>query len=230
MLIGAVICYPLTKRAASRYQQSRRLRWPARAGYRPTMAVINTTRPDSERPRPGPCAVPRKLRLCSTANGPLKWTLMAIALMVVGCVDFKGGPGDGGMEPVAVWHAVPVEIRISPATRFVQEEDQFSLEARIELSDEMGDPIKVAGDFRFELLSAAESVPNVLRRRLYTWEVDLLTLEDQQQHFQTVTRSYVFRLGIENLNVAQHQTMLLVLFTPTSGQRLETLARVKADW
>ena len=112
----------------------------------------------------------------------------------------------------------------------MQQSGQAALEARIELFDQMGDSIKAAGRIRFELFATAAPGPGMRGLRLYTWNVEMLTLEDQQQYFDPITRGYLFRLKLDNLSITRRATLLHITFTQVGGLRLETQALVKTDW
>ena len=103
----------------------------------------------------------------------LALTLMLMLLASAGCRTKGGEPADAAAE-VAVWRPRPVSIRVYPSTRLVVQDGEAILEARVELSDEMGDPIKAPGEFRLELYS------DETKQQLYAWRVRVLTLDEQR--------------------------------------------------
>ena len=119
---------------------------------------------------------------------------------------------------------MPVAMRVYPSTRYATEADRPVLDARIELFDQMNDSIKGVGRFRFELFAGDDRTAAQLARRLYRWDVNLHTLAQQRQYYDPVTRSYQFRLQIDDLSIAQKATLLEVTYLPLEGQRLETKA------
>ncbi len=96
--------------------------------------------------------------------------------------------------------------------------------------DEMGDPVKYAGTFQIELFSVDESLGNTPRRLLYTWDAGLMSLDEQQEHYDPITRGYLFRLGVDDLKIARQTTLLKVVFTPVDRARLEAESEVRSDW
>jgi hypothetical protein len=94
----------------------------------------------------------------------------------------------------------------------------------------MGDPVKAAGTFRIELYSVDEVLGNAPRRLLYTWNAETTTLDQQREHYDPITRGYMFRLGVDNLRIAKQATLLKVAFTPPDGTRLEAEAVIKSEW
>lgn len=128
------------------------------------------------------------------------------------------------------WQPLPVSIRVYPSTRFIKESGRAVLEARFELYDDMGDPVKSAGTFRIELLSVDEALGNAPRRLLYTWNAEVLTLDQQREHYDPITRGYLFRLGVDDLRIARQVTLLKVTFSPVDRARLDAEAVIKSDW
>lgn len=148
------------------------------------------------------------------------------AMVLAGCTSKGEGVGSQVWRGAgaATWRPMPVAMRVYPATRYATEGDRPVLDARIELFDQMNDSIKGVGRFRFELFAGDDRTAAQLARRLYRWDVDLLSLAQQRQYYDPVTRSYQFRLRIDDLSIARKATLLEVTFLPLEGQRLETKA------
>jgi len=130
----------------------------------------------------------------------------------------------------AVWRPEPVSIRIYPSTRFVEEDGVPILEARIELFDEMGDSIKSPGAVRCELFALSEGERPTVGRRLYRWDIEVQTMEQQRRYFDPIIRGYVFRLKMDDIELVRRPTLLRVVFQPPDGPRLTTKGRVRTDW
>ena len=71
---------------------------------------------------------------------------------------------------------------------------------------------------------------NTPRRLLYTWNAETITLAQQREHYDPITRGYLFRLGVDNLRLAKQATLLKVVFTPVDRPRLEAEAIIRSDW
>ena len=111
----------------------------------------------------------------------------------------------------------------------MREDGQTLLDTRIEFTDEMGDTIKAAGDLRL-ILFASDTTGNTLGRQLFSWQVQLRTLEDQRQYYDAITRTYLCRLRLDQPAVTRKPTVLRVSFTPaTSRERIEAQALVRSD-
>jgi len=146
-----------------------------------------------------------------------------VVLLMFGCV-WKGGakpPYPTGLNPSAAWEAGPFKMRVYPSTRFDQDAGESVLQAMVELVDEMGDPVKGVGVFRFELFSGKGANDLRIGQRLYSWDVSTATLEDQRAHYDSITRSYLFRLKVDDTGTAHRETLLQVMFTSSQGRRLE---------
>lgn len=135
------------------------------------------------------------------------------------------GPARSDSEQ-EVWSARPVSVRIYPSTRFVLERDRPILEARIELFDQMGDPMKQSGQVRCELYAVSDEStgPGTLVHR---WDVVMSTLEDQRLYYDPITRGYVYRLVIDEVGIARRPTRLQVVFETPDGRRLSTAAMIE---
>jgi len=147
---------------------------------------------------------------------------LLIIVAATGC-SWKGEPAQTpGPKPVdgAMWWPAPVRMRVYPASRFAGNDGYVVLEARIELVDAMDDSVKVAGRFRFELIDDERDGASRIDRRLYSWDVPLLTLEHQRQHYDSVTRTYLFRLRMDEQLVPRKATKLLVTYMPPTGSNL----------
>lgn len=162
----------------------------------------------------------------------LSWVV--IAVLLCGC-QWKGGPqdsagkaGNGEQPEPVIWRPEPVTMRVFPSTRFVKDGEQVALEARIELLDEMNDSIKWAGQFRLELYETGRASGPALGQRLYGWNADVITIEHQRQHYDPITRTYLFRLKLDDPAAPLHETVLRVAMTRPNGTRLETQAVLPA--
>lgn len=146
-----------------------------------------------------------------------------------GC-EMKGDrvvPRDMEQALPGVWQVRPVQLRIYPSTRFVQYENQLALEARVEFLDELGDPLKAVGTLLFEVYPANRDGEVIDQRRLFSWEVPMLTKQANQEYYDAVTRAYLFRLGIDTLPKDLERTVLRVSFTPPTGDRMITMAVIR---
>jgi hypothetical protein len=129
-----------------------------------------------------------------------------------------------------VWHPEPVSLRIYPSTRFVEEDGVPILEARLELFDAMGDSIKSSGTVRCELFALGDGDRPTVGRRLYRWDIEMKTLDEQRRYFDPIIRGYVFRLKMDDIELVRRPTLLRVVFQPPDGPRLKTEGRVRTDW
>ena len=160
-------------------------------------------------------------------------TLLLAVLLAGGCVQSKGARPPAELPMASgedLWSPQPVALRIYPSTRFVIEREVPLLEARIELFDQMGDSIKSSGRGRFELF-AADTAPGVaVGRLLYSWDMQFVTQDDQQQYYDPITRGYLLRLRLDSDQITRRPVLLRVTFQPPEGERLVAEAPVRINW
>jgi hypothetical protein len=147
---------------------------------------------------------------------------VALVVALVGGCAWKGqnalrwGADGDGLH----WRPLPTSMRVYPSSRFTRTTEGLTLfEAHLEMLDDMGDSIKAVGDYRLELLAVDES--GAIGRRLYVWNVAMLTLDDQMRHYDSVTRTYRLRLRLDEHGQPPSPVALRVLFRPVQGPRLE---------
>lgn len=156
-------------------------------------------------------------------------TLLAtLALGLPGCA-WKGADGIAPGVLTPAWRLQPVTMRVYPSSRIVREANQTLLEARIELLDEVGDSIKGVGDWRFDLSDPGRATDGATPQRLYTWEVAMLSRDQNTQFYDPVTRTYHFRLKLDQGAPDDHPLRLDVTFMPPDRQRMDARAMVSVE-
>jgi len=123
----------------------------------------------------------------------------------------------------SAWPFAPVAMRVHPFTSitFDPEQNSLVLEVRMELLDQVGDVTKGVGDFRFELY--ADKLKASLRgvdERLNVWDGPVSTLEQNRQHYDSITRTYSFKLRLDPAPPADQKLRLVAQFTDPSGKRI----------
>ncbi|MEM6551151.1 MAG: hypothetical protein AAF750_03390 [Planctomycetota bacterium] len=170
-------------------------------------------------------------------------TASAIAVVLLlaspGCRTKGQGPTPGQSQgPVRpnpadvaaqAWYPIPDRLQVFPTTRFVIERGRPVLEARVEVLDTMGHPLKTSGQFRFELFAAPPGADRATEK-LYTWNQALQTADDQREHFDPVTFAYRFQLQLRDQALQNRPTVLRVTLAPPMGPRLTTSHAVRTDW
>ena len=132
-------------------------------------------------------------------------------------------------EAQALWQPKPQDVRIYPSSRFILTEQRPALEARVELKDEMGDSLKSAGSFHLELLKETGARRQAMQEKLYSWDVPLNTIADQQSYFDSVTRTYRFVLRLDRQISPDDQLILAITFKRLDGALLKTQAVLGPD-
>lgn len=134
---------------------------------------------------------------------------------------------------ISAWPFWPRRMRIHPLTRLVSDENlgQLVIEARIEFRDDFNNTTKGVGQLRFDLhdVSGGRGDPP-----LTTWDhdhdddkpLDLGDLTLNARYFDDVTRTYLFRLGIDPADLPA-QPQLRAYFVSADGQKLTADYRLR---
>lgn len=152
--------------------------------------------------------------------------LTMCAATVGGCelISSKGGPATPPDQAATEWPFVPRVMRIHPFTSISQEtpDQPPVLEARVRLFDQHGDETKGVGEFLFELYAVVPraTADSTSQKQLFVWTAPMTTLDQNRQHYDRVTRTYVFKLKMERPPAAGKRLKLLAHFTDPHGQRL----------
>ena len=121
-------------------------------------------------------------------------------------------------------------MRVFPTTRFAGEAGEPLLEAAVELFDAMGDSIKASGTARFELYTTGQTPGVAADQLLYSWDIGLNTLDDQQRFYDPIIRGYLFRLRVQSPDIVRWQTLLRASWQPTEGERLTDELELRTAW
>ena len=143
----------------------------------------------------------------------------------------RGNGHTPSRNPAARWPFWPVHMRIHPLTRLVTGPAPTSspapslggsghwlLETRIEFTDADGQTSKAVGQMTIQLYESP-TMP-LDQGRVKTWNADLTLLNVNREHYDDVTRTYLFRLGIEPNDLTE-QSQLRALFVSADGQKFE---------
>ena len=186
--------------------------------------------------------------------------LLAVMVLSVGCAP-KGTPVDPGTRAarpgddddgsaLPKWYPHAVDLRVHPASRYIREdksregEKDLILEARIELLDELNEPVKDTGRFVVELRLLDDNGRIVLdeggRQRGFRWAFDLTTIEAQRDHWDPIARAYILSLKIdpEEKDLTDFRTVLRVTFDPAwpdmptlpTGEKARQPVEIRTDW
>ncbi len=156
------------------------------------------------------------------------WAAMVL-LVALGC-ESKGRPPVVAVPPPQsqtssiiprVWTPRPIRMRVYPATRFVKGQGRLILDAMIELSDEMGDPVKGAGEFRLQLIDQQRASESPIGKTLYAWQIAVSSIEDQKRTYDRITRTYRFRLQLEERTVPSRRCLLRAQLLGSDNSLLE---------
>jgi len=125
------------------------------------------------------------------------------------------------------WPFRPASMRVHPLTRLVEETDgSLFVELRIEFSDAWGHATKAVGRLILDLYAtpATGSSFEVLAR----WQPDLADLELNERHFDDLTTTYLFKLGVDR-ETLRPPVEVVAFFTDMHDRELEASYRVRVE-
>ena len=135
-----------------------------------------------------------------------------------------------GMGRPPRWPFWPTKMRIHPLTRLVLQPagpapgatDQWIVEVRIEFTDDQGQPSKEVG----QLLLQWHENPAASQERVKSWNADLRDLTANRDHYDDVTRTYLFRLSVAPDEISD-DSQVRAMFVALDGQQFQDRLTVK---
>jgi hypothetical protein len=147
-----------------------------------------------------------------------------LAICFAGGCNSKNGAGRTGRVEGETWPFWPATMRVHPSTRVMRDEPsgRFVIETRIELFDPDGVTSKGVGQLTLELHDASSRGDEPVQ----IWNQDLRDLELNRRQYETVTRTYLFRLEID-ASVFPNDPELKAFFLSADGQTLAATMRLR---
>jgi hypothetical protein len=161
----------------------------------------------------------------------MRRTLLLLPLLFLGCEQPPPKLAGSGMDMFA-----PVKIRLhklsrivfpttAPATAPSAPSAPYAnfpiLEVHLELSDQFGDAGKGIGDLTLQLFDAAPPMAAGKGPLLGTWNLSLNSPEENRDHWDRTTRTYLFRLPLlQSLPRDHDHVTLAATVTLPNGSRL----------
>lgn len=151
--------------------------------------------------------------------------LLMATFIMAGCNQpmhnpFASSPG-AGQVPYPVSLMLPKEVRIHSFTNTkVFDNGQKGIEVHIEARDAYGDPTKAFGDFRFELYAFKAQSPDPKGTLINSWTESLSDPKANALHWWNVSRTYVFKLGVDQGIRPGHQYVLVATYSSPYSDRL----------
>jgi hypothetical protein len=140
--------------------------------------------------------------------GPRRLMGFVIAALA-GCHAGGAAPPSSAIGGDIAWPYWPTAMRIHPLTRVVAASDANGplIEARIEFTDRDGITTRAIGEMQIELLA-----PSGRRAEPLPWTVDLTSLVSNATHFDDITRTYLFKLGLEPGDMVGRRELRVTFF------------------
>jgi hypothetical protein len=120
---------------------------------------------------------------------------------------------------------LPAKMRLHPLSRIVASASNATLEARLELTDSFGDIGKGVGSATFKLFTYSALMPNHQGSTLGQWHFDLSTPTANHDHWDAITRTYLFKLPLTpaSLNNVGRVQLTANLTLPDGTNLLDSL-------
>lgn len=187
-------CYRLMRELiVSRYNG---FAWAARVGI--AVLVVSCGCEQTPAPMPGPAPLPPPE---STSAAPSRQAVPA----PINCL-------------------LPQKIRIHSFTRTGQFEDEGAgvkgIDVRIQAVDAFDDATKAFGRFRFELFRFKPNSADPCGQRLAVWTVDVSNFEANRRHWNSIMRTYQFKLGWQEAVPVGRKLVLTATFESPFTERL----------
>ncbi len=118
---------------------------------------------------------------------------------------------------------LPKQIRIHAFTAvrtFPEYGNAQGIEARIEAIDAYEDNTKAFGEFRFELYSYKPIALDHKGELLDKWTVDLMDPQVNMEHWDSITRTYIFKLQLTKEVKPNQSLVLRVVYQSPYTKRL----------
>jgi hypothetical protein len=122
------------------------------------------------------------------------------------------------------------KVRLQPSfTKIVESQGQTefgNIDTFVELSDQFGDPIKALGSFRFEIYQfrPLSSDPRGKRYEADGLQtIDLIDPQENQKHWDPITRSYRFRIKLPPLASGADKIVFQTTFIMKPEYRLQDI-------
>jgi len=100
------------------------------------------------------------------------------------------------------------------------------IDAYVQLKDQFGDPIKAIGQFRFEVFHYRPAFSDPRGKRFESGGMQLIDLRDvtvNQQHWDSITRSYYLKLSLPSQAATLKKIVLQVAFIKEANYRLRDI-------
>ena len=163
---------------------------------------------------------------------PRRWLWLALlvaALALSACGDFKWPRWTQrppslppGSVPYPITLVLPKTISIHPFTGMRTFDDAGGIkgiDVRIEAKDSYGDTTRAFGDFRFELYTYRPNSLDPKDTKVGTWDVPLTDPQTNLRHWDSITRTYQFRLEWSRPIPAGERFVLLATFSSPYTER-----------
>ncbi len=128
-----------------------------------------------------------------------------------------GGEAEVSGDDHAAWPFWPRRLRIHPLSQLVtdRESGRLLIEVRLEFFDRLGHTSKAVGQVLIDLLAGERGGDPIV-----TWAKDLSAVEANREHYDDLTRTYLFRLEFDP-GLLPEDPELRAYFRSSDGRALQ---------
>ncbi|MCJ7544094.1 MAG: hypothetical protein MUP47_05945 [Phycisphaerae bacterium] len=159
------------------------------------------------------------------------WLVLLVALALPACQDFKwpqwtmrpARPATTGPVPYPVTLVLPKTVSIHPFTGMRSFDDAGGItgvDVRLEAKDSYGDTTRAFGDFHFELYTYRPNSLDAKDTKIASWDVPLTGPKTNLRHWDSITRTYQFRLQWSHPIPVGERFVLVATFSSPYTERL----------
>jgi hypothetical protein len=160
--------------------------------------------------------------------------VICLAVVLGSCQPEAAIPSKYEVKSPAFWVN---KINLQPAftKAFLARDDLANpgyIEAYIVLRDQYGDPMKALGKFRFEMYQYRPAFADPRGKRFDVngvQVVDLENIEVNQQHWNSITRSYKIELKLPDLSRETTRFVLQATFIIDDNYRLQDMIKLQFE-
>ena len=151
---------------------------------------------------------------------PISFLSCLFLLSLTAACQGLGKPGSKKLTGAGMDMFTPVKMRLHPLSRLIAAPPPPSVEARLEFTDEFGDVGKSVGNVHFELFAYDTIAFAHKGKPLGQWDEHLTTPDDNRNHWDAITRTYLFKLSPDGALTGHDHVVLTATFTLPNGGEL----------
>ena len=173
--------------------------------------------------------LPISLGMMQATKPLILTTCLLLVILIGGCASTTNEITDPFYEGTGAWPYWPTSMRLHPLSRLVfteGDEENCTLEARVEFSDRDQNISKVAGKIKLTLFD--QDASGLVGEFIESWDINLEDLDENRRHFDDITRTYLFRLKLLKSKLRKRMELVAICNT-ADGKRFNASIALSLD-